>query len=135
MLDETHTICAGPGGCTAAWGLEPDFLVIGKTIGGGMPSAAYGMTAAIAAALQDVHDDELIDTSGVGGTLTGNALAMAATRATLSTSLRDEDFALDDPTRRGVDGRRPWCVRSGGPRLERAATGGSGGVLVLPAAP
>ena len=49
VIDETHTICAGPGGCTAAWGLEPDFLVIGKTIGGGMPSAAYGMTAAIAA--------------------------------------------------------------------------------------
>ena len=46
VIDETHTISAGPGGCTAAWGLEPDLLVIGKTIGGGMPSAAYGMTAA-----------------------------------------------------------------------------------------
>ncbi|MGD9704077.1 MAG: aspartate aminotransferase family protein [Acidimicrobiia bacterium] len=93
VIDETHTICAGPGGCTAAWGLEPDFVVIGKTIGGGMPSAAYGMTAEIAAALHTALVDELIDTSGVGGTLTGNALAMAATRATLSTSLRDEDFA------------------------------------------
>ena len=45
VIDETHTICAGPGGCTAAWGLEPDFFVIGKPIGGGMPAAAYGMTA------------------------------------------------------------------------------------------
>ena len=44
VIDETHTICVGPGGATAAWGLEPDFLVIGKTIGGGMPAAAYGMT-------------------------------------------------------------------------------------------
>ena len=46
VIDETHTICVGPGGATAAWGLEPDFFVIGKTIGGGMPAAAYGMSAA-----------------------------------------------------------------------------------------
>jgi glutamate-1-semialdehyde 2,1-aminomutase len=127
VLDETHTICAGPGGCTAAWGLDPDFLVIGKTIGGGMPSAAYGMTAAIATALRDVHDDELIDTSGVGGTLTGNALAMAATRATLSTSLRDEDFALTIPlTAAWTDGVRAayeavgldWSVQQLGARAE-----------------
>ncbi len=127
VLDETHTICAGPGGCTAAWGLEPDFLVIGKTIGGGMPSAAYGMTAAIGAALRDVHDDELIDTSGVGGTLTGNALAMAATRATLSTSLRDEDFASSIPlaaawtegVRRAYDAvGLGWSVQQLGARAE-----------------
>ena len=92
VIDETHTICAGPGGCTAAWGLEPDFFVIGKTIAGGVPAAAYGMTAEVAAALTgDVAAAE-IDTSGIGGTLTGNALAMAATRAALSTSLREEDF-------------------------------------------
>ena len=48
VIDETHTLCAGPGGCTAAWGLEPDFVVVGKPIGGGVPSAAYGMTAEIA---------------------------------------------------------------------------------------
>ena len=127
VLDETHTICAGPGGCTVAWELDPDFLVIGKTIGGGMPSAAYGMTAAIAAALRDVHDDELIDTSGVGGTLTGNALAMAATRATLSTSLRDEDFALTIPLAAAwADGVRgayeaaglDWSVQQLGARAE-----------------
>ena len=134
VIDETHTICAGPGGCTAAWGLEPDFLVIGKTIGGGMPSAAYGMTAAIAAALHDVHADELIDTSGVGGTLTGNALAMAATRATLSASLRDEDFALTIPLAAAwTDGVR-GAYEAAASRLERATTRGSGGVLVLPAA-
>jgi glutamate-1-semialdehyde 2,1-aminomutase len=44
VIDETHTICAGPGGCTKAWSLDPDFVVIGKTIGGGIPVAAYGMS-------------------------------------------------------------------------------------------
>lgn len=93
VLDETHTICAGPGGCTRAWGLEPDLFVIGKTIGGGMPAAAYGMTAEVAAALTTSVRSGSVDVSGVGGTLTGNALALAAVRATLSTSLREEHFA------------------------------------------
>ena len=44
VIDETHTLCAGPGGCTRAWGLDPDFVVVGKPIGGGVPCAAYGMT-------------------------------------------------------------------------------------------
>ncbi len=93
VIDETHTICAGPGGCTTAWGLTPDFLVIGKTIGGGMPAAAYGMSAAIAERLVPDVTGDAIDVSGVGGTLTGSALALAAVRATLSSSLRDDDFA------------------------------------------
>ncbi len=97
VIDETHTICVGPGGATAAWGIEPDFLVIGKVIGGGMPAAAYGMTNEIAARLAGPLKSEAIDTSGVGGTLTGNALALAAVRATLSTCLRDEDFAIATP--------------------------------------
>ena len=93
VIDETHTICAGPGGCTREWGLEPDLFVIGKPIAGGMPAAVYGMTAETAERLETslVVDD--VDVSGVGGTLTGNALAMAAIRATLSSTLRDEDFA------------------------------------------
>jgi glutamate-1-semialdehyde 2,1-aminomutase len=93
VIDETHTICAGPGGCTAAWSLEPDFLVIGKTIGGGMPAAAYGLTAEMAERLHGPLFDDSVDVSGVGGTLTGNALALAAVRATLATSLREDDFA------------------------------------------
>jgi glutamate-1-semialdehyde 2,1-aminomutase len=92
IIDETHTICAGPGGCTVAWGLEPDMFVIGKPIAGGMPAAVYGMSAEVASRLENslVVDD--VDVSGVGGTLTGNALAMAAIRATLSSTLRHEDF-------------------------------------------
>ncbi len=93
VLDETHTICAGPGGCVREWGLEPDLFVIGKTIGGGMPAAAYGMTAEVADRLTESLRSSSVDVSGVGGTLSGNALAIAAVRATLSSTLRPEDFA------------------------------------------
>ena len=97
VIDETHTLCTGPGGCTRAWGLEPDFVVVGKPIGGGVPSAAYGMTAEIADQLSGPMLGHEIDVAGVGGTLTANALALAAIRATLSSSLRDEDFAVAIP--------------------------------------
>jgi glutamate-1-semialdehyde 2,1-aminomutase len=97
IIDETHTICAGPGGATAAWGLRPDLLTIGKPIGGGMPAAAYGMTEEVAAGLAALMATEGVDVSGIGGTLTGNALAVAAMRATLSSALREEDFAVAIP--------------------------------------
>ncbi|MCB0982195.1 MAG: aspartate aminotransferase family protein [Acidimicrobiaceae bacterium] len=126
-IDETHTICAGPGGATQAWGLEPDFFIIGKTIGGGMPAAAYGCTQAIADRLNVLLADKSIDTSGVGGTLTGNALALAAVRATLATTLRDEDFdvmipmatAWTDGVQRTIDKYSlPWNVQQLGGRAE-----------------
>jgi glutamate-1-semialdehyde 2,1-aminomutase len=97
VIDETHTICAGPGGCTAAWDLEPDFFVIGKPIAGGVPAAAYGMTADLAARLQDPLNGHEADVSGIGGTLTASALALAAMRATLSSALLDDDFAVMIP--------------------------------------
>jgi glutamate-1-semialdehyde 2,1-aminomutase len=97
VIDETHTLCAGPGGATAAWGLDPDLLVVGKPIAGGVPLAAYGMTEEVAAGLRAPMLGHEIDVAGVGGTLTANALAMAAARAALSTSLREEDFAVAIP--------------------------------------
>jgi glutamate-1-semialdehyde 2,1-aminomutase len=127
VIDETHTICVGPGGATAAWGLEPDFFVIGKTIGGGMPVAAYGMTAEIAERLGPIIGSSAVDVSGVGGTLTGNALAIAAVRATLSSALRDEDFAQMVPlatawtegVRATIDRHHlPWHVQQLGGRAE-----------------
>jgi glutamate-1-semialdehyde aminotransferase len=51
MIDETHTFSAGWGGATAAWNLEPDIFVIGKSIGGGIPCGAYGITNEVAAAI------------------------------------------------------------------------------------
>jgi glutamate-1-semialdehyde 2,1-aminomutase len=127
VMDETHTLCAGPGGCTRAWDLEPDFVVVGKPIGGGVPSAAYGMTAEIADRLSGPMLGHEIDVAGVGGTLTANALSLAAIRATLSTCLRDEDFAVAVPlAERFTDGVAgvierhglPWHVQRLGCRAE-----------------
>lgn len=127
VMDETHTICTGPGGATRAWGLQPDFFVIGKTIGGGMPAAAYGCTTDIAQRLNTLLADKSIDTSGVGGTLTGNALALAAVRATLSSSLREADFEVMIPMAtawaEGVQSTidefgLPWHVQQLGGRAE-----------------
>ena len=92
LIDETHTISAGPGGCTRAWGLEPDILVIGNSIGGGIPSGAYGITERIAVMVKEHPDADLIDVGGVGGTLAGNVLSTAAMRATLGDVLTDAAF-------------------------------------------
>ncbi len=92
IIDETHTISAGPGGCTQAWGLDPDIVVIGKPIGGGFPVATYGVTDEIAAALDPALHGHDADVGGVGGTLAGSAMATAAIRATLSTTLLDADY-------------------------------------------
>ncbi len=97
IIDETHTICCGPGGATREWGLEPDMFVIGKPIGGGVPCAAYGMTEDLAARVSEVVSGPDSDVAGIGGTLTANALSLAAVRATLGAALREEDFAVAVP--------------------------------------
>jgi len=91
-IDETHTICCGPGGFTKAHGLEPDVVTIGKPIAGGIPAAAYGFTGALADRIADSIELEEVDVGGVGGTLAANALSLAAMRATLDEVLTDEAF-------------------------------------------
>jgi glutamate-1-semialdehyde 2,1-aminomutase len=127
VMDETHTLCAGPGGATRAWGLEPDLLVVGKPIGGGVPVAAYGMTEEVAARIEPRLRGHDADVGGVGGTLTGSALALAAARATLSHALREEDYAVAIPLAsrftEGVAGviaqaGLPWHVQQLGCRAE-----------------
>jgi glutamate-1-semialdehyde 2,1-aminomutase len=102
-------------------------VVVGKPIGGGVPAAAYGVSSAVAARLEPTMLSHDIDVAGVGGTLTGNALALAAVRATLSTALRDEDFAVAVPLAErwaaGVqdvidDSGLPWHVQRLGARAE-----------------
>jgi glutamate-1-semialdehyde 2,1-aminomutase len=88
--DETHTFSAGPGGCTQAWELDPDFVTIGKAIGGGVPCGALGLSAEVEERLLTAQDADLVDTGGIGGTLAGNALSLAAMRACLSTVLTDD---------------------------------------------
>jgi len=127
ILDETHTICAGPQGASRLWGIDADMLVIGKTIGGGIPVAAYGMSADISRRVENLMHGHDLDVSGIGGTLSGSALAGAAIRATLTHALRQEDFDIAIPlaTRwsEGVQAaithyELPWTVQQLGCRAE-----------------
>jgi len=92
IIDETHTISVGPGGMTSNLGLKPDFLTIGKAIAGGIPTGTFGMTQKIADDIARMVELEIIDTGGIGGTLAGNALSLAAMRATLTQVLTQENF-------------------------------------------
>jgi glutamate-1-semialdehyde 2,1-aminomutase len=125
--DETHTFSAGSGGCTAAWGLQPDMVTIGKAIGGGIPAGAYGLTAELAERILGDPSADIEDTGGVGGTLAGNALSAAAMRATLGEVLTDQAFdgmiAVATRFTAGVqdvlDTRRlPWNIVQLGARAE-----------------
>jgi len=123
IIDETHTISVGPGGMTALYGLRPDILTIGKAIAGGIPTGTFGMQEEIAARIKAKVERELIDTGGIGSTLAGNALSLAAMRATLTQVLTDETFkhmvALGQEWCDGVDAaikefELPWyCSRLG----------------------
>jgi glutamate-1-semialdehyde 2,1-aminomutase len=138
LIDETHTISAGPGGCTKAWGLQPDIVTIGKTLGAGIPSAAYGFSAELSERVYTNTDWKNADVGGVGGTLAGNALSLAAMRATLGEVMTDEAFermiGLGERFEHGVQGviesrGLPWHAVRLGCRVEylfrsdRARTG------------
>ncbi len=83
IIDETHTICAGPGGYTREFGLQPDFLTCGKPLAGGIPAGVYGFTEEVAEAFWSKLELDASDVGGIGGTLAGNALSIAAMRSTL----------------------------------------------------
>ena len=127
VIDETHTFSAGPGGYTAAHGLEPDLLTIGKAIGGGVPVGAFGVTEELAERALTQADADYEDVGGVGGTLAGNALSLAAVRATLGEVLTEEAFArmlsLGERLADGIAGAilaagLPWHVTRLGARAE-----------------
>jgi glutamate-1-semialdehyde 2,1-aminomutase len=92
IIDETHTICAGAGGYTRVENLEPDFLVFGKPIGGGVPGGTYGFSLKVAERIKERQSLEDCDTGGIGGTLAANALSLAAMRASLTKVLTKEAF-------------------------------------------
>lgn len=127
IIDETHTISAGPGGYTRVEHLEPDFFTLGKPIGGGIPGAVYGFTEAVGKQIVDHTRLEDCDTGGIGGTLAGNALSVAAMRATLEHVLTDAAYAhmipLAERFAAGVenamrDSGVPWHVTRLGCRAE-----------------
>jgi glutamate-1-semialdehyde 2,1-aminomutase len=92
IIDETHTISVGPGGMTKDLGLKPDFLTIGKALAAGIPTGTFGMTQEIADAIKKMVELEIIDLGGIGGTLAGNALSLAAMKATLTDVLTPANF-------------------------------------------
>ena len=130
MIDETHTISTGPGGATKAWGLTPDIFIIGKSIGGGIPSGAYGITEDVARRITthtEAGEADIVDVGGVGGTLAGNALSVAAMRATLEHVLTDDTWPamieLATAFREGVERSiaahdLPWTCTQLGARAE-----------------
>src|SRR5438309_5477395 len=127
IADETHTICVGPGGCTREWKLDPDFVVFGKPIGSGIPGATYGVTEEVAQRISARIQLEDCDVGGIGGTLAGNALSLAAMRATLENVLTEKTFETMIPlATRFADGvsehirsaNLPWNVQQLGARAE-----------------
>jgi len=127
IIDETHTISCGPGGYTAAYGLQPDMLTIGKPIGSGIPSAAYGMTEDVAKRIAGIIDVNNADVGGIGGTLAANALSLTAMRATLEHVLTPKNYehmiAMADRFVAGVkevlgELSIPWTIKQLGCRVE-----------------
>ena len=127
IADETHTICAGPGGCTKNWKLDPDFVVFGKPIGSGIPGSTYGCTEEVAQRISAGIELEDCDVGGIGGTLAGNALSLAAMRTTLENVLTAKAYETMIPlAKRFNDGvaleiskhKMPWNVIQLGARAE-----------------
>ncbi|HMM14752.1 MAG TPA: aspartate aminotransferase family protein [Parvibaculum sp.] len=126
-LDETHTISTGPGGFTRAHDLDPDFFVLGKPVAGGLPAAVFGFTARVEAEMQRVLGTKAPGYSGIGTTLSGNMLALAAMRACLAEVMTADAYAhmtrLAERIAEGLRGevarrRLPWTVTQIGARAE-----------------
>jgi glutamate-1-semialdehyde 2,1-aminomutase len=93
LIDETHTISTGPAGYSGAHGLEPDIFVLGKPVAGGVPASVWGFTDAVAREWDRVRRETPPGHSGLGTTLSANALAMATMRATLREVMTDAAYA------------------------------------------
>ncbi len=127
IIDETHTICCGIGGYTAAHGLDPDMITMGKPLASGVPVAAFGISQYVADRVMERILSDGTDESGLGGTLTGNALAVSAMRATLEKVITQKNFdkmlPLAKRFEKGVqkvidDTGVPWHVVRLGVRIE-----------------
>jgi glutamate-1-semialdehyde 2,1-aminomutase len=126
-IDETHTLSSGPGGFTRVAALQPDFMVIGKAIAGGVPCGVYGFTAEIEERIRGVLAQKPAGHSGIGTTLAGNALAAAALRANLQHVMTPRAYehmlTMAERLEDGLEGMiereaLPWHVCRVGARLE-----------------
>lgn len=124
IYDETHSIVAGPGGCTRLWNLEPDFFVLGKGISGGFPAAVMGLTQEVAEKALPLFQERFVQ--GIGTTTSGSALAVVALRATLEHVMTESAYdRMISGAERMADGMDkvikaadlPWCVDRVGCRV------------------
>lgn len=127
IIDETHTICTGPGGYTGEYGLKPDMFTLGKPLAGGVPAAVYGFSQDVAERFSACLSLDDLDVGGIGGTLAGNALSIAAMRATLEHVLTESAYkkaiSLAVHFAKGVqsvidENKLPWIVKRLGCRSE-----------------
>ncbi len=127
IIDETHTICTGPRGYTGEYGLKPDMFTLGKPLAGGVPAAVYGFTRHVADRFHARLSLDDSDVGGIGGTLAGNALSIAAMRATLEHVLTENAYqkSIEKSIRfaNGVESvikarGLPWIVKRLGCRSE-----------------
>ena len=93
VFDETHTISSGYGGHSNMHGPKPDILVVGKSIGGGVPCAVYGFTEAIAKRMAALNASRPAGHSGIGTTLSANAMAITAMHAMLGQVITRDAYA------------------------------------------
>lgn len=128
LIDETHTISTGPGGYTGMHGLEPDLMVMGKPIGGGIPVSVWGMTEAISDKLHVIRREQSgHGHSGIGTTLSGSAIQLACLRACLEQVMTEDAYrvmnARADRIEAGfkaviAESGLDWTVSRVGARLE-----------------
>ena len=127
VLDETHTLSSACGGWARAHGLQPDLLVMGKAIAGGLPCAVYGFTHEVAKRMRTVKEQSPAGHSGIGTTLSANLLTMAALQASLKHLHTRTNYAhMLDLAQTLADGlmqrirtaQLPWTVTRLGARLE-----------------
>lgn len=127
VLDETHTVSSGLGGWGRVHGLAPDMLVVGKAVAGGLPTAVYGFTDAVAARMEAAKAAAPDGHSGIGTTLAANVLQLAALRAQLAEvatpAAHARMEALAARLQAGLEGVLaaagvPWCVTRIGARME-----------------
>ena len=125
IVDETHTLSVGWAGAAKERGLTPDAFVVGKAIAGGFPAAVWVVTSELAEKIAAVPRGS--GRSGIGTTLSGNAMGIAAIGATLRELATPE--AYETMTRNGFElGEElwavikkhdlPWCVIHQGARIE-----------------
>jgi glutamate-1-semialdehyde 2,1-aminomutase len=127
VIDETHTISTGYGGYTRVHGLEPDFLTIGKPIAGGIPCSVFGCTAEMGERMREAEVEAGPGYSGMGTTLSANAMALRAMRANLEEVMTEAAYEhmlpLSERLARGIEQQiqkrqLPWHVSNVGARAE-----------------